>query len=84
MFVKVITPEQQVFEGEVNQAKFPGISGEFEVLKDHAALISTLNKGKMMLNTVSEGQKEYMIEGGVVEILNNQISVLIEGLVNQE
>ncbi len=80
MFVKVITPDQEVFEGEVSQAKFPGTSGEFEVLNNHAALISTLNKGKMMLNTASEGQKEYMIEGGVVEILDNQISVLIEGL----
>lgn len=84
MFVKVITPDEEIFEGEITQAKFPGINGEFEVLNNHAALISTLGKGKMMLNTQAEGQKEYAIEGGVVEILNNNINVLVEAIYKDE
>ncbi len=84
MFVKVITPDEEIFEGEITQAKFPGTNGEFEVLNNHAALISTLGKGRMMLNTQNEGQKEYTIEGGVVEILDNNINVLVETILKGE
>lgn len=84
MFVKVITPDEEIFEGEITQAKFPGTNGEFEVLNNHAALISTLGKGRMMLNTQADGQKEYTIEGGVVEILNNNINVLVEAILKGE
>ncbi|NJL12125.1 MAG: F0F1 ATP synthase subunit epsilon [Microscillaceae bacterium] len=83
MHIKVITPDRKVFEGEVSQAKFPGMSGQFEVLKDHAAMISMLGEGPLILNT-TEGLKTFMIEGGVVEILRNQINVLVEALLPTE
>ncbi len=83
MHVKVITPDQEVYEGEVSQAKFPGSSGRFEVLKDHAPLISTLDQGEILLNTTSEGTKTFNVEGGVVEILNNQITVLVESILSE-
>jgi F-type H+-transporting ATPase subunit epsilon len=82
MFAKVITPDKQVFEGEISQAKFPGTKGGFEVLKDHAPLISTLGKGTMYLNTKNEGIKQYNIEGGVVEVLQNNIIVLVETILD--
>ncbi|MCU0445173.1 MAG: ATP synthase F1 subunit epsilon [Microscillaceae bacterium] len=82
MTIKVITPDAPVFEGEVNQVKFPGSKGGFEVLKDHAPLISTLGKGTLELDTLSEGTKRYQIDGGVVEVLHNNISVLVETVIS--
>lgn len=79
MLAKIITPSATIFEGEVSQAKFPGASGGFEVLKDHAPIISTLVKGNVLLRT-SEGIKEFQIESGVVEVLNNHITILVEAL----
>ncbi|MDX2305210.1 MAG: F0F1 ATP synthase subunit epsilon [Microscillaceae bacterium] len=79
--MKIITPDQEVFEGEVSQAKFPGNSGGFEVLKDHAPLISTLGQGDIVLNVIDQGKKQFKIDGGVVEVLNNNIIVLVENIV---
>ncbi len=77
MFVKIITPDKNIFEGEVSSAKFPGASGSFEVLKDHAAIISLLEAGDVRLKT-TEGEKNFVVDGGVVEVLNNNITVLVE------
>ena len=82
MEIKIITPDQEVFEGQVTQAKFPGSSGGFEVLNDHAPLISTLGTGDIELNVVDAGKKTFQVEGGVVEILNNNIIVLVETIVS--
>jgi len=83
MYLEILTPDQAVFEGEVESAKFPGSKGEFQVLNNHAALISSLAKGK--IEYVSKnGIDELIIDGGVVEILNNKITVLAEGIVEDE
>lgn len=79
MRLEIITPDKNVFEGEVESAKFPGSSGSFQVLKDHAPLISSLEKGTMSYRTAS-GEFEVEIDGGVVEVLNNKITVLAESV----
>lgn len=81
MFVEIITPDEKVFEGEVVSTTFPGIDGSFQVLKDHAPLISSLGKGLVTVKTDSSSQ-EYNISGGVVEVLENKVIVLAEGLVS--
>jgi len=57
----------------------PGTLGQFEILNNHAPIISTLDDGKL---TIRNGNKEdhYMIQGGVVEGLNNKVTVLVEGI----
>ena len=47
MQLEIITPDKTIFDGEVESATFPGSKGSFQVLKDHAALISSLDKGKV-------------------------------------
>ncbi len=84
MEINILTPDEEVFQGSIIQAKFPGSDGAFEVLPNHAALISTLGSGKMSIRTTDSENMEFMIEGGVVEILNNHISVLVEVLVPKE
>jgi F-type H+-transporting ATPase subunit epsilon len=79
MQVKIITPDKKAFEGEAQAITFPGNSGEFEVLDQHAAMISLLKKGNMRLKTNS-GDQDFSIDGGVVEVLNNEVVVLVESI----
>lgn len=80
MHIEIITPDKKVFTGEVSSATFPGANGSFQVLKDHASLVSTLGKGDIVLTT--NGTKAtYTVDGGVVEVLKNNILVLAEAVV---
>ncbi|MBV6647367.1 MAG: F0F1 ATP synthase subunit epsilon [Cyclobacteriaceae bacterium] len=86
MFLELITPDEKVFEGEVISATFPGSDGSFQVLNDHAPLISTLGKGDVkLLQLIDKKEKEvhYLVEGGVVEVLNNKVNVLAEKIHNE-
>lgn len=80
MYLEIITPDSSVFAGEVLSATLPGKKGSFQVLKSHAALISTLEKGIVKYRT-SQGEVSLEITGGVAEILNDNIQVLVEGLI---
>lgn len=77
MKLEIITPEEQLFNGDVTSVKFPGKNGEFEILQNHAPIISTLNKGEIRVITNSESKK-FEINGGVIEMQDNKIIVLAE------
>jgi len=79
MHLEIITPDRKVFEGEVVAARFPGADGSFEVLNNHAPLISALKAGEVTL-TGANGRETIHIEGGVVEVLRNNVVVLAEGV----
>jgi F-type H+-transporting ATPase subunit epsilon len=79
MFLEIITPDKQVFSGEVVSATLPGKKGSFQILNSHAAIISTLDAGTLKYKTSKE-EISLEILGGVAEVLNNSIQVLIEGL----
>jgi F-type H+-transporting ATPase subunit epsilon len=76
MQLEILTPDKTVFSGEVDSVTLPGSGGQFQVLKNHAALVSSLEKGniKLMVNKV---EQQFEIGGGVVEVLNNKIVVLV-------
>ena len=78
MHLEILTPDRKVFAGEVTSARFPGADGSFEVLNNHAPLISALKAGEVVLNGTT-GREVFVIEGGVVEVLRNQVIVLAEG-----
>lgn len=78
MHLEIITPDRKVFEGEVISANFPGADGSFEVLNNHAPLIAALKAGDVTL-TGAAGRDTFRIEGGVVEVLRNNVIVLAEG-----
>lgn len=82
MLLEIVTPDQKVFEGKVNAVTFPGSDGEFQVLNSHAPLISSLGKGPVRISTAGKNE-EMIIDGGVVEVLNNKIIVLAESLVKE-
>ena len=78
MILEIITPEKQVFTGEVTSVKFPGIAGEFEILNNHAPIISTLGKGDIRIITTDNKTENFDINGGVIEMQNNKIIVLAD------
>lgn len=77
MLLEIITPDVKVFEGEVSSATFPGSKGTFQVLKDHAPIISSLEKG-ILKYVDQDGEHQMTIDGGIVEVLKNRIIVLSE------
>ena len=79
MTLEILTPDQTVYEGEVNSVTVPGVQGSFEVLNNHAPIISTLEDGKVTIRTRS-GNETFYIKGGVVEVVNNKVIVLAEGI----
>jgi len=81
MLLEILTPEKKVFEGEVNIATFPGADGSFQVLDDHAPLISLLKEGTVEYK-MKEGAKTVFITGGVVEVLKNKVILLADGIRN--
>jgi F-type H+-transporting ATPase subunit epsilon len=80
MNLEILTPEKKLFSGEVYGVQMPGISGSFEVLDRHAPLISALQAGKVrVLGADNQELATYQVQGGFVEVLNNRVTVLLEG-----
>ena len=79
MQLDILTPDKKVFSGEVSPVSVPGAKGSFEVLNNHAPIISTLEKGMVKLNG-KDGKMEFEITGGVIEVLDNKVIVLAESI----
>ena len=95
LILEVRTPDKEIFSGEIEQVILPGKDGSFGILKNHAPLIASLQKGKVSIDAINvsiislpdtgeseksnEEQKhfDFTIEGGVVEVLNNRVTVLV-------
>jgi F-type H+-transporting ATPase subunit epsilon len=57
MILEIITPESNVFKGEVEAVQFPGKDGLFQVLENHAPIISALNKGKIKIDLKNSAEQ---------------------------
>ena len=79
MILEILTPERKLFSGEVYGVQMPGISGLFEVLDRHAPLVSALQPGRVKVLRDKQHTVNYEIQGGFVEVLNNRVTVLVEG-----
>jgi F-type H+-transporting ATPase subunit epsilon len=75
MQLDIITADKTIFSGQIDAVTLPGSSGSFQVLKGHAALISSLEKGVIVVKN-KDGKQEFEVSGGVVEVLNNKVVVL--------
>lgn len=84
MHLEIITPDKKVYTGEVKAVKLPGSEGSFGVLKNHAPLISTLGNGEIKVTEENQQVHTFNVEGGVVEVLNNNITVLAEKVVTDK
>lgn len=99
MHITVLTPDREIFRGNIESVKVPGVDGEFQVLNNHAPIVSALEEGKVTIVTSSgvhrffdleSGQvKEeesagkklvYQVDGGFIEVLNNEVSLLLSSI----
>lgn len=80
--VTILTPEKTVFQGDVKSLMAPGIVGYFQILTNHASMISTLQIGKLTVTPLEGEIRRYAISGGVLEVNKNKVTILgdtIEG-----
>ena len=79
MKVEIVTPDSVIFTSEnVELVQLPGIDGSFEVLNNHAPLISVLRKGSVkIINKGEKNENFFEIKGGVIEVLNNKVLILV-------
>ena len=76
--LKIVSPERIEFDGEAESVLVPGSQGQFEILNDHAPIISTLDKGVVEYG-LPKGQKVQLeILGGFVEVQQNVVSLCVE------
>lgn len=83
MFIEIVTPDEKIFEGEVVSATFPGSDGSFQILNDHAPLVTTLGKGTVKYKQEKEKEVTIVVDGGVVEVMHNKVNVLVENIVEE-
>jgi F-type H+-transporting ATPase subunit epsilon len=79
MQLEILTPEKKIFDGDVTIITFPGANGSFQVMDNHAPLISLLQAGSIEFKS-KEGAQKVNIRGGVVEVLKNKVIVLATGI----
>ena len=80
MHLDIITPVDKVFTGEIKLIQLPGTNGFFELMDNHAPIISTLNSGKIRVIANDGHEESFEIGGGVLESANNKVIVLIESV----
>ena len=78
MLLDILTPEKLLFQGKVKSIKLPGTNGEFEILNNHAPIISTLSKGDINIIDTKNKKQNFSINGGVIEMQKNKIIVLAD------
>ncbi len=92
MFLEIISPEKTIYSGEVTSVAVPGVQGEFEMLNNHAPIVSTLTKGTVKIlgdikipenlsdifSKINSKETHLNISSGVVEMKENKIIILTD------
>ena len=73
----VLTPEQEYFHGNIKSLTVPGIMGEFEVLENHAPLVSAVTEGKVKVIKDNGERLEFGVNKGFLEVINNELALLV-------
>jgi F-type H+-transporting ATPase subunit epsilon len=74
--LEIITPEKRLFDGKVKLVQVPGTKGSFEILKNHAPVISTLTRGTIKVIGENDAQELIEINSGIIEVKANIITIL--------
>jgi len=76
--VEIVTPSKTAYEGKIRSITIPGSLGSFQVLYNHAPLMSSFEPGKIKIVDIGGEDLEYATGGGTVEVQNNNVIVLAE------
>ena len=80
MKIEIVTPDKKIFDGEIKSVRVPGKKGSFQVLKDHAPIVSTLDSGTVRIVDQDNNEVNYEISGGVIEVKANKIILLADSV----
>jgi F-type H+-transporting ATPase subunit epsilon len=80
MKIEIITPDKKIYEGEIKSVRVPGKKGSFQVLKDHAPIISTLDSGLVRMIDEADNEVIYEIGGGIIEVKANKVILLADSV----
>jgi len=78
MTLEIITPEKELYNGTVTSVKVPGSAGEFEILNNHASIVSSLINGNIRVLNDNQEELNFNIKSGVIEMQKNKIVILAE------
>ncbi len=78
LFVEIVSPTGHIFQGEAGGVRAPGVEGSFEVLYDHAPMISAFEVGSIRVAVPSGERIDFATSGGFLEVLNNTVTILAE------
>ena len=79
MTITVLSPEKELYKGAVTSVTVPGVEGEFQILRNHAPLVSALREGGVVIRRADDATVTMKIERGFVEVLHNEVSLLVQG-----
>ena len=80
MILVALTPEKEIFNGNIQSVKVPGTNGQFEVLNGHAPIVASLSEGEVRIIDENGERTSFNISKGFIEVLDNEVSVLIQSL----
>jgi len=80
LYLEIITPSKIVYKNNILSVTIPGTLGSFQILKNHAPIISTFEIGMIKIQETKDSIKYFATGGGTVEVLNNKILVLADSL----
>ena len=75
---QLLTPEGSSFEGQVESVRVPGSNGNFQMLHNHAPIVSSLGIGKISIKQEDQKVLNFAVSGGFVEMSDNQLTILAE------
>ncbi len=93
MILEIVSPEASLFSGEITSIAVPGVDGDFQMLNNHAPIVSTLQKGNIRIQAasfklskeaaalftkVNDQNYSFAIESGTLEMKDNKVIVLVD------
>lgn len=92
MFLEIVTPEASIFRGEVESVTVPGVDGQFQMLKNHAPIVSLLQEGNVKIQgqlsfdeayedrfkSIDKNTSVLPIQSGTIELNDNKIIILVD------
>ncbi len=78
--IEIVTPQKLYFSGEVVSVTAPGEKGQFQILKNHAPLLSSLKTGKVKLALADRTEQSFSISDGFLEVSSNKAILLTENI----
>ncbi|HNV49490.1 MAG TPA: ATP synthase F1 subunit epsilon [Bacteroidales bacterium] len=78
MTIRVISKTKTIYSETVKIAQFPGVDGLFGIMQNHAPMVYVLKKGNIKVKEMNDTEKIIEIEGGLLEVFNNEIIVLAD------